>query len=142
MTATEPRAPARVRIPFPRVDPDLDDALVGMSLRSESHPEASRSTRPLGSCRWCTHAWHGAGCTSDSDSSTACRCDSSFTSRDDSWRPRYVEGWVYRTHRLMDATGIDGYAAEWLTATPGTNMPYAARQQRLRTAVLQGARTP
>ena len=137
MTATDPRAPARPRIPFPRLDPDLADSLVGMSLRAQSHPEVSRSTRPLGSCRWCTHAWHGAGCESDKNSSSACRCESSFTSRDDSWRPRYIDGWVYRAHRLMDRTGVDGYVAKWLTATPGMNLSYGAIQARIRHLVLQ-----
>lgn len=135
MTDTHPR-----RIPFARLDPDLADEIVVSALTLQGHPE----TRPAGAtaCRWCGHAWHGTPCSTDASNKSACRCDSSFTCRDDSWRPRYGGSWVYRAERWMDVTGVDGYTAKWLTAVPGTNMPYAVRQHRLRAAVLQGGPLP
>lgn len=88
-------------------------------------------------CHWCGHGFHGLGChapTEDvwlvllyceapdgqamplvepGDFGWPCRCDSTLTRLDDTWRP-YVD-WRDLTS-LMHRTGLDGYAAAALFA--------------------------
>lgn len=56
-------------------------------------------------CRWCGHHVHGFVCHS-------CRvCESSWTARDDSWRPRDDYSLRYMVSKFMDRHGVDGYVA-------------------------------
>jgi hypothetical protein len=57
----------------------------------------------LRACRWCRHDMHGFKCQN-------CSCESSLTSRDDSWRPSL--SWAEAAARdFADKYGVDGWIA-------------------------------
>jgi hypothetical protein len=90
---------------------DLIDELLVAGDRS--HPYYVNTLTP---CRWCRHPFHGLPCRD-----TGCGCDSAFTARDDSWRPRL--GWLsgHRALQVMHDTGADGWAARLATGPIGRN---------------------
>lgn len=82
----------------------------------------------LPDCRWCGHHFHGLPCHPGPQAAVTeggdfyavpdgswaehweCRCESSLTSRDDSWRPP-TDPRQASIGRKMDETGMDGWAA-------------------------------
>lgn len=73
-------------------------------------------------CSWCPHPWHGVHCEED----CACKCESSLTCRDDSWRPRLTQSNADRAAIVMHDTGCDGWVAKLASAyavIPGIPAP-------------------
>jgi hypothetical protein len=88
-------------------------------------------------CRWCGHVQHGFQCPG------SCRCDSSFSSRDDSWRPPSTTspatGNLVR--ELAHNCGVDGWTAQ--AAVIGACTPAdQARAWRVKQALLNPYITP
>lgn len=94
------------RVPFPRPPSWLDEHLNETAVEKPYRAP----TLPIAACRWCgtrtdVHQEHGLRC------NRQCKCDTSHTSRDDSWRPD--RDWTNRERiaEFMDQTGCDGWTA-------------------------------
>jgi hypothetical protein len=97
---------------------DLSDWLIDQAFLAGAPP--STAWTPIGKCSWCPHEWHGNVC-----SWSACTCEGSHTSQDDSWRPKLAGGRQDRMAEVMHDTGCDGWTAS--AATAGTQPPRFAR---------------
>lgn len=98
----------RTKVPFPRPPEWLSEYLE--ETYEAGPPKYKAPTVPIAFCRWCgtkteVHGEHGLPC------DRGCRCESSHTSRDDSWRPS--RDWTNRERvsEFMDQTGCDGWVA-------------------------------
>lgn len=112
-------APARPKIPMPRPPEWLDAHL--------AEPRRQQSYSPLidfPKCRSCTHIEHGLPCTALGG---ACTCESSYATRDDSWRPVGTFRVECDAEAAMHVFGCDGWVAKAIIGLA----PVAGRLRRL-----------
>jgi hypothetical protein len=69
-------------------------------------------------CQWCDHDWHAHTC-------KTCRCDSSRTRLDDTWRPRVGYQQSDQMRAICRDTGVDGWAVRYAVGIDriGTRLP-------------------
>lgn len=111
---------------------DLD--FINQCLKNGEPPARPSSTyTPVNRCRWCCHNEHGLPCTGP------CRCEGSWTSRDDSWRPSDTDSTsaAGRVRSLSQTTGVDGWAASE-AVTVSFNPLHQARAARIHRWLLGG----
>jgi len=91
----------------PQQPPDwLDEWLADTLSGKEPTKPLLGSYSPIYDCRWCRHPQHGLKC-------TTCPCESSWTCRDDSWRPPVHSLIDKQKRELCDQTGVDGWVAKF-----------------------------
>lgn len=111
------------------VDELLDDADAQTITESLERGESPDHADVDDGCPWCGHGFHGLGCyvppvyvgtfgdvddwafTLTEPTPHECGCDSSLTRRDDTWRPFIFDSSQEQHLKLMDETGLDGWAA-------------------------------
>lgn len=86
---------------------DLSDWWITTRCQAgESKAPLLGSPPTLGLCRWCAHPWHGLPCEKH-----RCTCESTPSTRDDTWRPDVSQTRQGRMTDLMHRTGCDGFVA-------------------------------